>query len=1402
MARKTKKTSSSAKKVVKQKPNQKIKANTKKSTKGPIKDLSKSLDSLPHNIETLESSELKTFVDGFAHSVHMAEEELVRMRGEIAKIPGGASSDAGKKLNLKVKATEHILKGLQEKAAEVPFLVKTFGLESAIPIAKKIDISKVTTPTNLNYKDIKIEQPKLLSKRKTGIGPRENLIFRDGTLKAAPTVGKLRMKFSNGAGKTAPRASYRLMARLGDAEKPVTLRSGRTDSVGYTSLNLSEVKLADVKSMQVVMTRPGLDAEDYMYAIDLESMTHAAADIRLTEITVPMDIIEALEANAADDDGAGDAGTIEDPDDQDLAASPDSFGLNEVHIDGNCCLRPRTEFPSKEYYFRQTVRLTDVQDVELVFNGDEAFTRNDVTAPIDFGEEGPNTYAVLGGNVILGLSNLYKHAWYPVGRGLGQNLYSVSLLPCEEINLAFIDWTRQERDSRVESRSQSEAMEHDLQHNRVIDEVVDASISEHQSGSSVAGGGGASLDLGFFSIGGGGGGSSSSTSGRRNIHSSTTQSISDSVSQNASSMRHQRATVVTTSYQRESERIKTRTIHNHNMNHVMNVAYYQHVEHYSVKTELVEEKPVLLVPYAVDKAIFGTIPSFDKFKINPALPICKFLDRHSRLLRHMVPWTYRKSFQSLSRLIHCSDVYQIEEPYATFSKWDITLKSSWRKGIELFIKTVSGQMIKLKPQGGSRKSPPRYFRSSPVRHDDIEAIVINFDPTKAAEGMSIRILGQNLTAGPLFDQFVGDMLKFQFDDITVLATTDKSRYVSTPQSYVLDIEIEETQSGNDDNHKQTLSASNPSATVHVLTQPPVDFSSYRGREHQDYCRLKELITHIQRDPMRYMRAIWLRENPDRRAIRFDQFELNDTSLLDHIVNKPIGIMGNYVAFELIEGGRLVPLTSPEYVVSSRVVTIPTRGVFGEVYLSCCNATEKRDVERIIDPENRCQNQAPDITGITPGSRASRSDTTPTAFAAPIVNLQTAPGVPDPTGTANALGVLGTPDIFRDLSRGAELISFINNATKEAFTSTRQHRAAMDAITGDVVRGLVSAYTGVPIPASEPKGASPSGTTGTGSSGASGSGGKGAEIKLPTSAKVNDPSLQTLNTEMVRQASPTRLSDHMQTIQRGVSSGMLTQEQGQTLTNSLMGGTQDQSLIIPAQNIIPSEATAAIGTASRTVDVKLRVFIPSPAAGLDAGMTLGVYGGDDRGFSYDQGTSRAEIHATVEFGTDHAIPSLNIQNIGFGQTEEWATGDTLTVPGQPEWWRTINTGATPADVATLQRTTSNLNVNGSYNFQTGLPTGTPSDVQLFLMVNGSNPLANGSPAIDANLILKMKVFNGRLWFNLEGSHDGFPAYELYIDECRVFEHDPVAENQSPWSLLPPSEYKPRLEWQEVDCGIVV
>lgn len=746
---------------------------------------------------------------------------------------------------------------------------------------------------------------------------------------------------------------------MSDSGEKVQLRSGRTDSKGYTSVNLSHIELDKVKQLEVLIYGSGKEQDEpYRYTITpgiiAEGLHLAAPHI----IPVPKDLVDKFEEWVKSQDGPETPGTIEDPDDVDVNVSPASFGLNEEHIDGNCCLRPRTEFPAKEYYFRQTVRLTDIEDVRLVFDREKSKDRAGVSSPIDYGDEGASTYAVLGGNLLIGLSNLYRHAWYPVGRGLGRLLYSTSLAPCEEINLAFIDWSRSERDTRTESRTQSERFEHDLQHDRSIDEVVDAVLSETQSGSSSAGGGGASLDLGFFSIGGGGGHTTSSASGRRSLHASTVQNISDGVSQSASSIRHQRATVVTTSYQRESERIQTRTVHNHNMNHIMNLQYFQVVEHYSVKTELVEEKPVLLVPYAVDKDIFGKIPSFAKFVNQPSLPITRFLDRHARILRRLVPRRFQSAFNSLSRLLHCKDVYSIEEPYATFSRWDITLGSAWRPGVSLRIKTKSGQTIRLRPYGHTSSKPPTQFVSSPVRHDDIEQVIVSFDTAEA-----LRDINQSgIFSDHFLENLMSDHTKYTLDRIEILATTDRSRYISQPQSFVIETNAVDV----------TLDAGNPSVNIAVTADPSVDFSSYRGREHEDYCRLQELIAHIQSEPMRYMRAIWLREDPDRRAIRFDQYKIGDKSLLDHIVNKPIGVLGNYVAFELLEGHRIAAVQSPDYVVSSRVVTIPTRGVFGEVFLSCCNATEKRDIERFIEPENplsttgagnyRCYTWQPGISG--------------------------------------------------------------------------------------------------------------------------------------------------------------------------------------------------------------------------------------------------------------------------------------------------------------------------------------------------------------------------------------------------------------------------------------------------------
>ncbi|HEB81817.1 MAG TPA: hypothetical protein ENJ11_03025 [Gammaproteobacteria bacterium] len=1332
-------------------------------------------------------------IDDFKHVFHMAEESLKRLRDESAKLSADTPAASKRSLQTRIDSTQKLIADLKKKAAEAPDLAATLGLEIQRPAAVEPIIREVIEETRLTPKNIKIEEKEqLVPPLFSGVGPRDARRISGNTVTPVQMIGKFRMLFNDESSRPAPNASYRLQAKLKGEKNSVLLRSGRTDAKGYTSVNLTDVALDKIERLDVIIENAAADDDSpFVYSFTREALANNVRLLAPHIILVPKTLIDKLREWMDSRENPDAAGTIEDPDDIDATISPESFGLNEEHIDGNCCLRPRSEFPAKEYYFRQTLRLTDIEDVRLVFNNQKEYGRKNVAAPMDYGDDSFSTYAVLGGNILVGLSNLYRHGWYPVGRGLGRLLYSTSLAPCEEINLAFIDWTRRERDTRTESRTQTEKLEHELQHDRSIDEVVDATLEENQSGSSTSGGGGASLDLGFFSIGGGGGHTTSSTSGRRALHVSTTQSISDSVTQNASAIRHQRATVVTTSYQQESERIKTRTIHNHNMNHMMNLQYFQVVEHYSVKTELVEEKPVLLIPYEVDQDMFGTIPNFSKFIDTPSQPVTRFLDRHSRILRRIVPRRYSRAFRSLSRLLHCGDVYSIETPYATFSRWDINLSAAWRPGVSLMIRTRSGQSIRLQPRGQTSSQPPTRFVSSPIRHDDLEEIVVSFDTAEAVRDIS----SSGLPFADLLENVLQETTSYPINRIEIFATTDRSRFLRDSQSFVIETNAVNT----------TLNSGNPSVSIGIASTPPVDFSSYRGREHEDYCRLKELIAHIQSSPMRYMRAIWLREDPDRRAIRFDRYRLGDRSLLDNIINRPIGVLGNYVAFELLDGHRLVALNSPDYVVSSRIVTLPTRGVFGEVFLSCCNATEKRDIERFVEPENRCQRKAADITGVSPGSRASRSDTTPTGFAAPIVNLQNAPGVPDPSGMSNALSVLGTPDIFRDLSRGAELLSFINNATKEAFTSTRQHRAAMDAIAGDVVRGLVSAYTGVPISGGgKTPEAADSGTTGITPT-ESGSGGSSPDLKLPTSGRVNNPDLQALSTELVRQSSPAKLNDHLQNIRSAVDSGLITDAQGQERSLALLGGVDDQSLIIPTSSVSHGIAAEPLGTARREVDIKLRVFIPSPAVSLN--MPIGNdFAGDDRGFAYSGGSSRAEIHATLTFGTELGWPRLQTDAIAFGETRAYDPDDTLDVSGKPDWWKAIKAEATPVETDTLARTSDNLDIAASYTYpptaESYWPDG-PIAAMAYLKVDGSNPLVSLAPAINAELYLYIKEVNGKLYYKLSGSHDGFPAYELYVDECLVYTHDPVAEGNSPASLFPPSditigEISITAGWQELPC----
>ena len=78
------------------------------------------------------------------------------------------------------------------------------------------------------------------------------------------------------------------------------------------------------------------------------------------------------------------------------------------------------------------------------------------------------------------------------------------------------------------------------------------------------------------------------------------------------------------------------------------------------------------------------------------------------------------------------------------------------------------------------------------------------------------------------------------------------------------------------------------------------------------------------------------------------------------------------------------------------------------------------------------------------------------------------------GLAGALQVLGTPDIFRDLSRGAELLQAVNSVTGGALANSRFMAELVAKTVAAIATGGVSAIGGIGGSAGTP---GPSGSVG-------------------------------------------------------------------------------------------------------------------------------------------------------------------------------------------------------------------------------------------------------------------------------------------------------------------------------------
>jgi len=139
---------------------------------------------------------------------------------------------------------------------------------------------------------------------------------------------------------------------------------------------------------------------------------------------------------------------------------------------------------------------------------------------------------------------------------------------------------------------------------------------------------------------------------------------------------------------------------------------------------------------------------------------------------------------------------------------------------------------------------------------------------------------------------------------------------------------------------------------------------------------------------------------------------------------------------------------------SEQVFLPTGGLFAEAVLGRSNAAEYLDVERYFNWQDApIPNQAPAVQPPDAGSRY-QAPTAQTAAAPSTINLTGPVALPDPTGMQGILAAIQNGNMFRDMSKAAEIAGIVSNLAN----LSGQMGQAATKLTGDAQQQAMQAAT--------------------------------------------------------------------------------------------------------------------------------------------------------------------------------------------------------------------------------------------------------------------------------------------------------------------------------------------------------
>jgi N-acetyl-anhydromuramyl-L-alanine amidase AmpD len=785
----------------------------------------------------------------------------------------------------------------------------------------------------------------------------------------------------------------------------------QSDRVGYLSLKLG--RIAQNPELRHIWLRPLNEQE---LEVDAFPVLNAGVEPVLVTINLPPKRAKVCQKKLH-------LPSIPDPDVTDWHISPDSLGNRpDVSLgEGPCEELLHSREMEGSFRFHQLVR--DGGDPQILSAAELATceVQNDEFS-ID-----PRTRCYR-----LGAMLEYEITWEPIGHGLGRVVYSLPLAPCESVRIAVIDWRRQDEVSRDEDTSLVETLHHSQRRDRDIEEVVRATLTERQIGGSFMGGFGASGSKGgkSSSFGGSGsmGGAVTGSRGSRRLAAETAQHIADEISQSSTALRRLNSTIVVQASQAEQEVLQTRIVANHNHCHALTVLYYEVVRHYRVRVRLVHKQDVVFVrygfindmqePFISNTEEPGYVPPHVE-RFSPRV-VLRYRDVLKPILLDtlLVP-----CFEAVAKLYCAERTFLQTPPDIPAGDYDLeeieirfTTGSTSPGHVKCYICPSRGEEIQLLPPEDYEHPGAFEIRSGDITANGEFLITMhpekrirwgNIDSIKLHSGHSwslTHVLARTQHGDHLWEMVNTDSIDHDFESENDLYLDAESFGPRTPA--------------------ETLTSA-------------------------ERCCVDGLIEHLNLNKTFYSRAIWISQDAEERARAFERYAFQvegeeGSRLTDFIENRIVGVTGDYVAFPMTVSQFADELVQEGEVISERIVTLPTRGLFAETKLSNCTACEERDVTRYWDwTESPCP-EPPEIAPIEAGGRAQEvPEVTPTTFPTPVVNIVNPPSAPDPTGLAAALTLLGTPNIFRDMSAAEEVGALVRDLAKGSISLAEAQRRAQD-----------------------------------------------------------------------------------------------------------------------------------------------------------------------------------------------------------------------------------------------------------------------------------------------------------------------------------------------------------------------